>query len=145
MAAFLTDWHSAHWPSEALLYSCTDHCQPIEIHISCWNSSFAHNRSVYQPILTCDCSQFCQKNSLHKILAQATYWTWWKHIDPFCPTFSWFPSSFSSPLRWKLQSPVQPSSLTTVVAESIREHLVRHFHPAAPSFPEPWCYCLAQY
>jgi len=44
-----------------------------------------------------------------------------------------------------LQTDFKPLSLTYVLAESIREKLARHSHPAALGILDPRCNCLAQY
>jgi len=46
---------------------------------------------VYEQLSSWDCSLFSYNISVSEILSQATYRTWWKHIDPIYPTFSLFP------------------------------------------------------
>jgi len=104
---------------------------------------FASYTSVYEQLSSGDCSLFSHNISLTDILSQATYRTWWKHIDPICPTFSCFPYSSLFPFHWQSSTPVQPVSLTSVLAKSIQEHLVWHLQPGALGFPKPWGHCLA--
>jgi len=68
-----------------------------------------------------------------------------KHIDAFSPTFSSFPYSSSFPMYWPSPTTFQPVSLTSVLAESMQEHLVQHSHPAAPGYPDPGCHCNTLY
>jgi len=106
---------------------------------------FAHHTSVSDQIFTWDCSIFSHNISLSEILGHATYRTWWQHIDPFCPTCSWFPYSSLFPLQQLSSTPVQTVSLTSMLAVSLCKHLVRHSHPAAQDFLVPWCNCQAWY
>jgi len=106
---------------------------------------FAYHTSDYQPIFTCDSSQFSHHISLNEILSLTTRSTWWKHIDALCPTLSCFPYSSAFPLDWPSSTPCHPCTLTTLLPESIREHLVRHSHPPALGFQGRWCHCPALY
>jgi len=106
---------------------------------------FARYSSVHWPIFTSNCPIFLHNISLNQIICQTTYRTWWKYIDTFCSTCSCAPYSFSFPLHWPSSTLLQPGSLTSVLAESIQERLVRHSHPAALGFPDPPCHCLALY
>ena len=98
---------------------------------------FARYTSVDQQLFTFDCSLISYNDALCFILSQATSRTWWKHIDPFWPTFSCVPHSSLFPLHWRSSKPYQPCCLTHVLAESIQEHWVRHSHPTALGFPDP--------
>jgi len=103
---------------------------------------FTRQTSVYQPIITRDCSQFSHSDSLCDILEQATYRTWWKHIDPFCPTSSCVPYCSLFRLHWRSSTPFQSFCLTYMLVESIQEHLVQHSHSASLGSPDsPW-HCL---
>ena len=97
--------------------------------------------SVYQSIFTCDCSLFSHNITLSEILCQATYRTWWKYIDPFCPTFSCFLYSTLFPLLCPSWTLFQPFSLTSVLAKSIRDWLVRHSQCEALGVPDLRCHC----
>jgi len=57
----------------------------------------------------------------------------------------WFPYCSFFPLHWPSPTPFQSVSLTFAVAKLIREHLLRHSHPAALGIPNPRCYCLPLY
>ena len=57
------------------------------------------------------------------------YRTWWKHIDPVCPSLSCFHYSSLFPLQWPSSTTDQPFSSTSVLAESLREYSVQHSHP----------------
>jgi len=105
------------------------------IHFACYTS-------VYQQIVTCDCSLFCHNDSLCYILGQATYRTWWKTYWPIWPTYSVVPYSSLFPLHWRSSTPIQPFCLTSVLAESIWEHSARDSHPASLGFPDSRCPCL---
>jgi len=48
---------------------------------------------------------------------------------------SWFP------LYWPSLTPFQPLSLTSMLAESIREHWVRHSHPTGLGYLHRRCHC----
>jgi len=143
LVPFLTDWDSALCQSQAQYYSCMGPSHAIKNFTSCWIIHFACYTCVYEPIFTCDDALFSRNISLCDILSQATYRPWWKHIDPFCPTVSCFPFSSLFPLQWPSSTPCQTVSLTSALAKSIWEHLVRHWHPSALGFPDPWCPCLA--
>jgi len=145
LVAFLPDWDPAQWHSQAQYYSSMGHSHSAKIDMSCWMTHFAHYTSVYEPIFTSDCSIYSQNISPSVILSQATYRTRWNHSDPFCPTFSCFPFSSMFPMQWRSSTPCQPVSLTSMLAESIRENVVWHSHPGALGDPEPWCRGLALY
>jgi len=105
---------------------------------------FARYTSVDEQSFTCDCSIISHYISLSEILGQATYRTWWKHIDPFCPTFSCFLYSSLFPFQWPSSTPLQPVSLMFVLAESIQECLMRYLHPGALGLPELQCHYQVQ-
>ena len=66
------DWHSAMWQSRAQYYSFTVRSHTIEIDISCLMSHCACYTSVYELILTSECSSFADDISLNETLGQAT-------------------------------------------------------------------------
>jgi len=98
---------------------------------------------LYEQISSCDCSLFSHIISLSEIVGQVIYRTWWKHIDPICPTFSGFPYSSLFPSHWQSLTLVQHVSLTFVLAESMLEHSVWHWQCSALGFPSRRCHCLA--
>jgi len=106
---------------------------------------FTLNTSVYEQISTCDCSIFAHNISLSEIFGQATYTTWWRHIDPFGPTCYSFHYSSLFPSQWPSSTLVQPVWLNSVLAESIWQHLGWHTHPGALGFREPQCHSQARY
>jgi len=142
---FLSDWESARWKSWAQYYFCTGLSHSTKIDISVWISHFGSYSYIYEGISSCDCTVFSQNISQSEILGQVTYRTWWKHIDPICPTFSCFPCSSLFPLDWQSITPCQPVFLTSVLAELIQEHMMRHSQPGALGFPKSWCRYLALY
>jgi len=62
-----------------------------QIYTSCQIIHFASYASVYEPIFTCDYPIFSNNISLHQILGQTTWRTWWKYIDTLCPRLSCSP------------------------------------------------------
>ena len=98
---------------------------------------------ISSTIFTHDCSLFSHTTTLSDILHQATYWTWQKHIDPFWPTFSCFTYWFLFPMHWPSSTDFQTLCLTSVLAESIWEHLVRNSHRATLGLLDPRCHRLA--
>jgi len=106
---------------------------------------FPRYTSVYEQIFTCNCSIFSHNISQSEILSQATYRTWGKHIDLFCPTYSCLLFSSLFPLQWLSSTRCQPMSLTIVLPESIWEHSVRHSHPGALGLLELQSYSHARY
>jgi hypothetical protein len=119
---FLSNQESASWKSWAEKYSCMGLTHSTKIDTSVWIQYFTSYRFLYEQISSCDCSVFSSNISLSEILGQATYTTWWKHIDPICPTFSCVPYSFLFPLHWQCPTVFQDVSLTSVLGESIQEH-----------------------
>jgi len=87
---------------------------------------FAHNSSIYKPIFESNCPIISDNISLNDTVGQTTYRTWWKYIDPFCPTVSCSVYSSLIPLYCLSSTPFQPVSLTSMLAESIWESLVWH-------------------
>jgi len=115
------------------------------IDISNWIIYFPRYTCVYEQLSSCDCQLLSHIISQSEILGQATYRTWWKHIDPISPTFSCFPYSSMYPLHCQSSVPVQPVSISSVLAKSIQEHLVWQWQPSALGIPKPWCQCLTLY
>jgi len=72
------------------------HSHFTNIEIPWYIIHFTRYTSVYEQICTCNGSIFSHNTSLSEILRQATYRTWWKHIDhsalPFLVSF--VPRSF---------------------------------------------------
>jgi len=145
LVPFQQDWDSALWRSRAQKSSWTGRSHSTNIDILGWIIHLACYTSVYKQISTCDRLIFSQNISLCEILGQATYRTWWKHIDPFCPTFSCVLYSSLFPLQWPSSTLFQPDSLTSMFTESIWEHLEWQAHPSALGFPEPQCHPQAGY
>jgi len=105
---------------------------------------FARYTSVYYLIFTSDWSIFCHNTSQNEILGQTAWRIWWTYMDPFCPTISWSPYSSLFPLYWQSSTASKPFFWTSVLAESIQEHLVQLSHPTALGFRNPRHRCLAQ-
>jgi len=91
LVTYLSDWDSTCWQRSARLYSCTGLSHSTKIDLSLWKSHFTSYSLLYEQLSSWDCSLFSHDISLSEILGQATYRTWWKHIDPICPTLFWFP------------------------------------------------------
>jgi len=106
---------------------------------------FGCDSAIPQPIFIWDWSLFFYNISPNENLSQATSRTWWKHIDVFCATLSCFPYSSSFTLQWPLTTPYQLLILTSVLAESIQDHLVWYPPPPALGSLGPRCHCLALY
>jgi len=117
--------------------------QSTKIDTSVWIPHLASYRFLYEQISSWDCSLFSRNISLSEILSQAIYRTWWKHIDPICPTFSCFPYSSLFPLHWQSATIFQPVPWTFVLAKSNQEHSVWHSQHDALGFPKPWCHRMA--
>jgi len=136
VTAFLSDWESASWQSRAQKYFRTGLTHANRIDTSVRIRYFACYRFLYEQVSSYNCSAFSRNISLSEILGQAPYSTWWKHIDPICPTFSCFPYSSLFPLYWPSPTLSHPVSLISMWAESIQEHLVRHSPRGALGFPK---------
>ena len=106
LGAFLPDSGSALLQSQGQSSSCMGRSHSNNIDTSCWVMHFTRYTSVYQPIFTCNCSLFSHNGSLCHILDQATYRTWWEHIDLFWLTFSCVPYSSLFRLHWWWATPV---------------------------------------
>ena len=135
VTAFLSDWESASWQSRAQKYSCTGLSHFTKIDTSVWILYFASYIYLYEQISSSHCSAFCRDISLSEILGQATYRTWWKHIDTIRPTFAFFRYSSLFLLYWLALTLFQPVSLISVLGESIQEHWGRHSERGAMGFP----------
>jgi len=66
-----------------------------------------------------------------------------KHIDTFYPTVSCFLYTSLDPLHWLLQTPVWSLSLSSVLAQSLKEYSGQNSHLAAQCWIDSCCYCLA--
>jgi len=73
--------------------------------------------------------------SISEILSQATYRSWWKHIDPICATFSGFPYSSSFPLHWQSSTPFRPFHWPPCWPNQSRHIWSRSNHPVLWAFP----------
>ena len=111
--------------------------------VSCQKIHCACYTSIYEPILTRYFLPFAHNISLTETLGQAIY-NWWT-INAFCPTFSSILHFSAFLLHWPSPTPFQPISLTSVLAEVILAHLVRHSHPAARGITDSRCHCCAPY
>jgi len=144
VVAFLSACESACWQSCAQKYSCLGLSHSTTTDTSVRILHFASYRFLHEQISSFDCSLFFHSISLSEILNQATYRTWWKHIDPIGPTVSCFPYSSLFPLHWQSPTRFQPVSLTSPLAESIQEHLVWPWQCGAVGFLKSWSHCMAQ-
>lgn len=86
---------------------------------------FDRYTSVYQAIVTCNCTPYSHNDSLCNILGQATYRIYWQHLCIFWVTFTCVLDSSFFLLYWWSLTPFQPLCLTSVLAEWIQDHCCR--------------------
>lgn len=113
-----------------------------KIDLSVWLSHFASISFIYEQLSSCDCSVLSQNISQCEIFGHAKYRIWWKHIDTICPTVSGSPHSILCWLHRQSSTCFLDVSLTFMLAESIRQHLVEHSQRWDLGFRNPWCHCL---
>jgi len=66
-----------------------------------------------------------------------------KDIDALHPALFRYPYTVPLSLHWLTSTPVQCCSLTSILAKSIRDHLVWHSHPLVLGLLECQCHCSA--
>jgi len=97
--------------------------------------------SACQTMFTHDGLLFSHNISLPETLSHTILRPWWNHIDTFCPKLCCFPHPFSLLLHWPSSTISVCNAFTSMLAESIQEHLVQRSEIARLGLLDPWYLC----